>query len=229
MRNGPSRASRLVVSHRLIRGALAASVAVAAFGLAAGGCNENKDGGSGGSAVTSSIDVPLVYKPRDTDPTPMVRLAGGAKATVAVAAAVDKRDDVKLIGKNTESSSERPVIGTGGSVAELVTKVVRQQAKSAGLTVPDDASAAGGFTLATEVQTFEVIESGTYKGTVAVNFKLTDSAGKPVYDRAFSGDAGNYGKSKSAENYQETYSDSLKKAVNQLFADADFKAALSGK
>lgn len=212
--------SRRVLALRLGRGV--AAVAGLAVLVGSVGCSW-----TGGGSNSSSIDVPLEYKPRDTDPVPAVRVPANAGVKVQIGDTDDKRDESerRSIGRNNEDKTSIPVYGTGGSVAGFVNKVIQQQVKSARLTVTDDMAVVT-RRLASELLTFQVTEASSYQGEVQVNFKVVDNTGKTLFERAYTGTAGNHGKSKSAENYQETFSDATKKAVVQLLVDPDFAAAL---
>jgi hypothetical protein len=152
---------------------------------------------------------------------------GGAAVKIQIADTEDKRGDAerRSIGRNVEDGGNIPVFGTGGSVAGFVNKVLQQEVKAARLSVTDDMALIT-RRLASDVQTFEVIEGSSYKGNVQLNFRVVDQTGKTLLERSYSGSSGNHGRSKSAENYQETFSDAVKEAVDKMLADPDFAAAL---
>lgn len=191
----------------------------------------NVGAGCGNSNKSSTIDVPLEYHPRAADATPMVRIPNGSGVKILVTPAEDKRDEAekRVIGHNTEDSNNRvPVYASGRTVSDFVAIVLRRQLSDAGLNVTEDMANAT-RTLASEVRTFEVTEGGSYKGEVRLAFKLVDPTGKVLFEQGYSGSGSNYGQSRSATNYQETFSDAVKEATNRLLGDPGFQAALRGQ
>jgi hypothetical protein len=209
------------------RGRVARGFALIAAAATLAGTNLGAGCFGGGGANSSSIDVPLIYIPRNTDETPQVRLPPGALVKVQIGDTEDKRDEAerRSIGRNVEDAQPIPVYGTGGSVAGFVNKVIQQEVKASGLSVTDD-MAVTTRRLASDVKSFEVTEGGSYKGSVQLGFRVIDQTGKPLFDKVYTETSGNHGRSKSAENYQQTFSDAVRQAVLKLLADPDFAASL---
>lgn len=204
---------------QFVRGGLAAvALTVLLGGNIGAGC-------SMGSKV-SSIDVPMDYKPRSAD-TPVMRVPTGQPMKIFVSPTADKRSDTRTIGSNTQGDAPIPVYSAGKSVADFVTDVMKQEMTTAGLEVTDDVTG-NQRQVDSEILQFNVTEGGTYKAMVQLRVKVIDPTGKVLWQGVGSGDGSNYGKSKSATNYQETYSDALRRAITKVLAEPKFMEAVSG-
>ena len=204
---------------QIVRGGLAAmALMVLLVGSIGAGC-------SMGSKV-SSIDVPMEYKPRTAD-TPVLRTPTGQPLKIFVSPTTDKRADTRTIGSNTQDDTPIPVYAAGKSVADFVTDVLKQEMTTAGLEVTDDATG-NQRQVDSEIVQFSVTEGGTYKAIVQIRIKVIDATGKVLWQGMGPGDGSNFGKSKSATNYQETYSDALRRAITKVLAEPKFIEAVSG-
>src|SRR5215212_5724995 len=97
---------RTGVFGRVLRGVLMSAGVVVSLGITTGASCSS-------SSNRTSVDIPLEYKPRDADPTPIVRLPNSSQIKIMVETATDKRDepDKRVIGKNVENSNNPlPVI-----------------------------------------------------------------------------------------------------------------------
>jgi len=210
--------TRRVNSGRVVRGALAM------FGLMAllGG---NLGAGCSTSGNVSSIDVPMEYKPRSAD-SPVLRTPTGTPLKIYVSPTVDNRSDPRTIGQNTEDETPIPVYAAGKTPADFVTEVLKQEMTTAGLEVISDV---GGTQrqIDSELLQFKVTEDSNYQGMVQLRLKVVDATGKVLWQGVGNGDGNNYGKSKSAENYQQTFSDALRRAITKILADPKFLDAVS--
>lgn len=182
--------------------------------------------GCSNASRTSSIDVPLEFRPRSDDSPPLVRLPPNGLPKVYVSPTADQRTDARMIGQNTEDEVPVPVYATGRSPADFVTDVLRQEMRSAGLDVSADVS---GTTrqVDSELLQFRVDESNRYRAEVRLSVKVVDPTGGVVWQGVSVGTGSNHGKSKSVTNYQETYSDALRQAVNKILGDPAFTRALT--
>ena len=188
--------------------------------LAAAGCNV------GSAGRPSSIDVPLAYRPKDAGGMPIVQLPAAGSTKVYVSPTTDKRADARLIGENTEDAVPVPVYAAGKTPAEFVTDVLRQEMRAAGLDVADEVSGTR-RQVDSELLQFRVTESSRYQGEVRLSVKVIDPTGKVVWQGVSVGTAGNFGRSRSVTNYQETFSTALQKAVAKILADPAFTQALT--
>lgn len=210
---------RRCVWGRAARNALGlAGVLVLLGGNAGAGCST--------TAPVTSIDVPLDYRPKSVGSTPVIRVPAGDAAKVYVAPTADKRTDARTLGQNTEDSTPIPVFAASRTPADFVTDVLRQELRSAGLNVAGEASGSQ-RQVDSEVLQFRVDESNTYKSEVRLAVKVLDPAGQVLWQGVGVGTAGNYGKSKSVVNYQETFSTALQQAIGKILADPAFTQAVS--
>lgn len=203
---------------RLVRGVLAVGALMVMLGSNLGaGCS------TGGNV--SSIDVPMEYKPRSAD-TPVMRTPSGQPLKLYVSPTVDKRADSRTIGSNNQKDTPIPVYAAGKSPGDFVTDVLKQEMTTMGLEVTDEVSSSQ-RQIDSELIQFNVTEGGTYKAIVQLRLKVVDPTGKVLWQGVGSGDGSNYGKSRSATNYQETYSDALRRAITKILADPKFSDAVS--
>ena len=209
---------RSVCGGRAVRGVLAtAGLAVLLFGNVAASC-------SMGSKV-SSIDVPMEYKPRTAE-MPSMRAPTGQPLKIFVSPAVDNRNDPRTIGTNTEDEMPIPVYAAGKTPADFVTDVLKQELTTAGLEVTGDVSSTQ-RQIDTEIIQFNVTEGNSYKAIVQLRVKIVDPTGKVVWQATGNGEGSNHGKSKSAINYQQTFSDALRRAIGKVMAEPKFVEAVS--
>ena len=90
-----------------------------------------------------------------------------------------------------------------------------------------DVSSNGTVILKAEVLQFFVDESETYRGDVRLKVTLINSSGNTLWTGITSGASIRFGRSFSAENYDETLSDSLVEAVRNLMQNANVRGALA--
>lgn len=211
---------RAALSVRTVRSV----VGIAAMALLAG---TNLGAGCFSSSKPSSLDVPLEYNGKSGDAAPLVSVPQPGSVKLYVSPVTDKREDTKLIGKNVQDSTPIPIYGTGKTISELVTEVLRQELRDSGLDVLNDVSAST-RTIETELTRFNVEESGRYSAEVRATVKVVDPTGKVVWQGTVTGTGGNWGKTLNVSNYQETYSKALKEMTMHLLTDSRFVAALSG-
>ena len=77
-----------------------------------------------------------------------------------------------------------------------------------------------------EVRQFFVEETGTYQGQIALHVTVRSPAGEVLWEGSTSGTNSRFGRSYKAENYYETFSDSLIDATTSLLKNSDFVKAL---
>lgn len=218
--------SRLKQMVRQIRGARALRTMLATVGLLAllGG---NAGAGCSSAGKVSSIDVPMEYKPRSVD-GPVLRVPTGEPLKLFVSPTVDKRSDPQTIGENNQDEIAIPVYAAGKTPADFITEVLKQELTAAGLEITDNVSGQQ-RQIDSELLQFKVTEGGTYKAIVQLRIKVIDATGAVLWQGVGAGDGSNFGKSKSAVNYQETFSDATREAIIKVMADPKFMEAVSGK
>ena len=166
--------------------------------------------------------IPLVWKPTNRlAKTDTVDLTGRKDAKVRVEV-TDNRKERSLIGRNTEKLPPRNVT-TKDNVAAFVYDNLTRLISGTGLTEVDSTSA---VLLKAEVLEFFVEETETYNGDVRLKVTLIDPSGTSLWTGITSGASTRFGRSYRAENYYETLSDSLVKAVQNLTQNASFRSAL---
>ena len=78
----------------------------------------------------------------------------------------------------------------------------------------------------TELHTFWVKETDTYESEVRGTFIVQDRSGKQLWKGTMNGTAKRFGRSLSAENYQEVLSDGMVDLVQNLLSNQKFREAL---
>lgn len=131
--------------------------------------------------------------------------------------------DPSVVGENRERRTPRPV-RANSSVAEFSTVVLQKCLSDWGVRLDK-----GGLLLRGEITNLFVTEENTYSTQVSIRFRLEDQTGKAVWEGIASGDAHQWGRSFSEENYNEQISDALKRTYSRLVGSADFQKAWSGQ
>ncbi|MHB8420338.1 MAG: hypothetical protein ACYDCL_19880 [Myxococcales bacterium] len=133
----------------------------------------------------------------------------------------DARTIKNAIGQNLQDGAPRPVM-TPDDVAAYVTRHVADVIRACRVqVVPTE----GTRTLQGEVTEFFVREDNSYKASVMLRVTLTEASGQTIWTGSVHGEQNKWGKSFSADNYNEDLSDSLVRAVHQLLLDPAFLAA----
>jgi len=70
-------------------------------------------------------------------------------------------------------------------------------------------------------------ETNTYKSSITTDAQLIDSSGRRLWQGKVTGGSERFGRSLSAENYQETLSDAVVNLVDNLLRNPGFVDALS--
>jgi hypothetical protein len=180
-----------------------------------GGCNMGPKG---------PVTVPMEFRPEHSEPLSGSLNAGDVK--VYLAPATDKRAEKDTIGKNIESSTPVPIYSSGKTPPEFVHDVLENSLKDFGAQMADAPEAADRV-ISLELTRFFVEESNNYKAEVKAQVEVKDKGGRSLYRGQIAGDGTTFGRSLSAENYQQTLSDATRRAVGNLFAQPKFQEALS--
>src|ERR1019366_1413202 len=131
----------------------------------------------------------------------------------------------ELIAENREDAVPKPV-STKDNVGAFVSAHFRGAFDQLGLKTVDRG---GDVVVAGEVRQFFVEETNTYKGHVVVHLNVRNRAGKSLWTGTAKGENSRFGRSYSAENYYETFSDAILAAVTSLLQEDEFRAALARK
>lgn len=131
--------------------------------------------------------------------------------------------DLSVVGENRERRTPRPV-RANSPVAEFATVVLTKCLADWGVRFDK-----GGLLLSGEITNLFVTEENTYSTQVSVRFRLEDQKGGLVWEGIVSGDAHQWGRSFSEENYNEQISDAIKRTYAHLLSNAAFQKAWSGQ
>lgn len=131
--------------------------------------------------------------------------------------------DLSLVGENRERRSPKPVRATS-SVADFATQVLRRCLSEWGVRLGSD-----GLVLRGEITNLFVTEENTYSTAINIRFQLEDETAKVLWTGIATGDARQWGRSFSEENYNEQISDALKRTFANLVSNPGFQAAWAGE
>ena len=178
----------------------------------ASGCLTNKP---------SSLTVPLQLR---TTQVPAAVSFTQTPGRVYVAPVQDGRTDKDRIGENQENTPPTPIYGDS-SPTEFVRAAVAEQLKNDGVTVVPSADGADAV-LAMTLNRFWAQESPNYDAQVVLAVEVRSRSGATVWSGTASGHDGTFGRSLSAENYQQVLSNAVVNAVSGLVAKPQFQEAL---
>jgi hypothetical protein len=178
--------------------------------------------GTGCAKRPASISVPLKYRP--TSQLKMSGFAGDVPDTkVEIAPVTDNRPDKERVGENLEEKD--PVAVTSGDdPAPFVQARLGELLSKAGLQVAEGGQ--GERVLKTELHTFWAKETNTYESEIRATFVVQDRTGRQLWKGTINGTAERFGRSLSAENYQEVFSDGIVDLVQNLLSNQKFREAL---
>jgi Uncharacterized lipoprotein len=76
---------------------------------------------------------------------------------------------------------------------------------------------------------FDCVEGNTYNATVRMNVTVTRQDGSPPWSKTYEGRAKRWGRSHSAENFNEALTKALAEATRRLLQDEEFATAVVGQ
>ncbi len=170
----------------------------------------------------SSLTVPLQLRTTQM-PNAVVSFAQ-TPGRVYVAPVQDGRTEKDRIGENRENTPPTPVYGDS-SPTEFVRTAVVEQLKNDGVTIVQSADGADAV-LAMTLNRFWAQESPNYDAQVILAVEVRNRGGAALWSGTTSGHDGTFGRSLSAENYQQVLSNALANAVSGLVAKPQFQEAL---
>jgi hypothetical protein len=170
----------------------------------------------------SSLTVPLQLRTTQM-PNAMVSFAQ-SPGRVYVAPVQDGRTEKDRIGENRENTPPTPIYGDS-SPTEFVRAGVIEQLKNDGVTIVQSADGADAV-LAMTLNRFWAQESPNYDAQVILAVEVRGRGGAALWSGTASGHDGTFGRSLSAENYQQVLSNALANAVSGLVAKPQFQEAL---
>jgi hypothetical protein len=170
--------------------------------------------------------IALRFSPKEnvTANVPTIEISSPTPIEIAPLKDVRSLPDLLQVGENREDGKPTPVHAKT-SVAEFATSVLAKCLPQWGVRVEG-----GGLILKGEITNLFVTEDKTYSTQVNMRFQLQDQAGKAIWQGIVSGDAHQWGRSLSEENYNEQISDALKRTYANVVSSAVFqKAWTTGK
>lgn len=169
---------------------------------------------------TGDSDIPLVWNPSET-----VRSFEAIDLTVynnvrfMIKPFKDARKRPAEIGVNIESEDEELLVTTGDNVAEWLTDRFSELFVALDVDVVDKD---GSIILQAEIIRFFVTEKATYKAEVELKIRLLSTNNDVLWEGMARGKATRFGRSFTAENYNEALSNATIYAVHSLLRDEDF-------
>ena len=131
--------------------------------------------------------------------------------------------DLSLVGENIERKSPRSVRATS-SVAGFSTEVLKKCLSDWGVRLGK-----GSLVLKGEITNLWVAEENTYSTQANIRFRLEEPEGALLWEGIATGEAHQFGRSFSDDNYNEQISAALKQAYASLVSNPGFQAAWSGE
>lgn len=181
-------------------------------------------GGACKTGPKGPLSVPLAFTPNNAEPLSGSLASGDVK--VYVRPIEDNRENAELIGENREDAAPVPVYATGKTPAEFVHEVLETELRNLGADLVDAPDAADRV-IALELRKFFVEETPNYRGEVIAGAEVTDRSGKRVWGKeVVAGQGGNFGRSLSIENYNQTYSDATREMIRRLVGNPSFIKAV---
>jgi hypothetical protein len=193
-------------------------------------------------ATPKILVVPLKWmlnvKGEHPESLPAFETTGGIRR-LKIEQIVDKRNDKRQIGENTEKKVPGTVgvagpslggvsvpISTMSDVPVFVQRNLLSLLQTAGLDiVADDAEAI----LKLELVRFWAVEANAYRADVRVRCQLVDVEGKEIWSAVVGGVGENWGRSLKWENYCETFSNAIFELAVRLLEQEGFNKGLRKK
>jgi len=186
--------------------------ALAAAGLAALALNA---GCGDGVRSAGEMSVPLITRPTEVSAIDPFVATGGRPASsivVFVEPVTDERTDNAKVGQNLEEEKPVSVKWSGTSPADFVRAAFERGVQEMGLRVTTSKSEATHVLNARLIQ-FNTTERNTYVADVRTVVSIAHPAGSALWEGPATAQATRFGRSLSAENYQEVFTDATQRMV----------------
>ncbi len=168
-----------------------------------------------------TLDVPLVWTPKEAPAMPVVDLTGGVRP-FTITPFADARDNRSAIGENTEKKPPVTVV-TSSDVPKFVSDNLSRELKQLGLDVsgtdPDRV-------LSGELLQFWVRDTGSYDATLRVKLTMRDRAGTELWTGVATGRGENWGRQLKPINYTEAIATAVLDLVANLVKTPEFMKTL---
>lgn len=196
----------------------AAIVSVIAAGLLlVGGCAKTK-------ITDSATTLTFVYDGQ-ADWTTQPDARGLSAITATDARPQDARDGLRV----AEKDLSRAAIALNGDIEAWLEQGVSEILTSTGLEVDQ----AGAPTLSVRLEELylreDIYVQAEYDSRVRITLEMKDNDGRVIWSRSAIGERKNYGKPASDENYAETLSSALYRAIKSAVNTAEFERAIAGE
>jgi hypothetical protein len=142
----------------------------------------------------------------------------------------DERPDPRQIGENLEDKAKRVIIATDDpkASAQFIKAALTNEFRKKGFRLVDQAGQADKIVCGSLLK-FWTVETSRYNTETQVKMEVRDPVRGVTFSRLVSGSGKNFGRSLSAINYSESFSDALVMIMETLFQDQDFFRALGEK
>lgn len=175
-----------------------------------------------GCVHPTQLVLPLSYSPKESFTSNRPDSVSARLVALEIVPLLDARaiENRAVVGENREHTPAVPIVATS-SVADFATSVLRRCLGEWGLRLGP-----GGALLHGEITNLFVSEDFTYSTVVTIRFRL-ERDGKTNWEGIVTGNAKQFGKSLSVENYNEQLSSGLKQTFANLVDAPGFQAALA--
>lgn len=176
---------------------------------------------SAGDLTNISLEWKATDKASDLEP---VDITAFQNVKLTVAPFTDLRKNPAEIGKNIEKGEDKArLVTTKDNVAQWLTERVSEALEQFGVGV---VKSGGNATLEADIINFYTVETGTYKGTVALKWRLKSPSGAVLWEGMTSDEANRFGRSYKADNYLEALGNATMGTVHTLLKFDPFLQAL---
>jgi hypothetical protein len=171
-------------------------------------------GGGGGNIK----NLPMKWQGVEALPKPSGSVARALSASPLALGLRDLRADPSVVGTYQDTGF---VVRTTDNVGQYCTDRLGELLVHAGAHLEPGAPT----TLETELLDFNVVEGGSFTGTVSVRMTLRRGA-DAVWSKTYTGTSKRWGRTHNPENFNEALSNSFAEATQQLLQDDEFARSL---
>ncbi|HEV3189936.1 MAG TPA: hypothetical protein VGY54_05530 [Polyangiaceae bacterium] len=154
----------------------------------------------------------------------VVHYSAGLRLYVAPVA--DERPEKARIGSNHEGIPAVPVVADGTPPTDFVGKILTSELSGAGAHIAPDAASANRV-LSMRLVRFFAEEGGMYESDVGAIAEVRDPAGQSLYSYSVTGQAKQWGRSLSPDNYNEVFTRAVFDLAKHLVEQPEFQNALN--
>jgi hypothetical protein len=172
-------------------------------------------------------EINLEYKPRDKV---TVNPKDVPVMKIYFEEVKDIRSNPREIGENQENKDKKIQIVTSedNGARKFVLSVLKNEFKDKGFKIEENIDEAQKIIRGTLIK-FWTVEESRYNSETQLRIEVKDKTGGVYFNRTFSGEGTNRGRSLSEVNYQESFSNAVARVMDKIFSDAEFLKMLSEK